>query len=168
MFRQKTAILISLVAAVLLILAAVSLSSLTASISVMLTPEAFLPYVAGQSKPTVAGLPDLTITYVTITLEDPTCYDGESLGLRAHIANLGVGHAGAFVVEINDAAASVDGLSGGASTSVWLPGYTHEPFVVVDATDLVVESNEDNNAFHELVPIPTLPPPCAFLTETPP
>lgn len=167
MAHQEAALLIGMAAALVLVLAAVLLSGLPNSMDLGLTPNTSLPFAFGEPKPTVAGLPDLTTTGVSITLEDPACYDGESMGLRATIANIGLGFAGAFVVEIDGTAALVDGLAGGASTSIWLPGYSQEPSVVVDATDLVVESNEDNNVFHELVPVPTLPPPCAVLTDIP-
>ena len=122
---------------------------------------------AGSENPE-QELPDLIVPYVSITLEDATCYDGSAMGLRARIQNIGLAPAGTFVVKIDAAAVTVDGLAAGETTSVWLPGTSGQPQVAADATDLVEESNEENNTFNNLVPIPTLPLPCDLLTKTPP
>lgn len=58
-------------------------------------------------------------------------------------------------------------LAAGASTSTWVPGYSSQPYIVIDAADQLLESDEENNVFNELLPIPTLPLPCADLTATP-
>jgi hypothetical protein len=89
--------------------------------------------------------------------------------VRLWIVNLGAA-AGPFVVEINGVQVPVaEGLPAGQSTSVWVPGYVNgaENVATVDATSLVAESNEENNAFSAMLPIPTPPPPCTAVPDTP-
>ena len=85
-----------------------------------------------------------------------------SLGLAAGIKNVGSGHAGPFVVEANGSRQTVTlELAPGQSTELWFPGYAGGvQEVLVDATFQVQESNEDNNRYSEMVPIPTPPPTC--------
>ena len=161
MVRVKRIFLLILGSAIFTgVVTTVTLTNSATPLSVTLTPQAYLPYLM-KEEPTPNGpLPDLTINYVRITLENASCYDGSSLGTRAVIANIGLGDAGPFVVDIDSTAVIVDGLAAGSTTSVWVPGYLLKPTVIVDATNMVPEANESNNFFHEYVPIPTLPLPC--------
>jgi len=168
MLLNKFGFLIMIGSAVILIMIAAACTGPAASIGVTSTPKVFLPLIENQTQSTETELPDLIVPYVSITLENATCYDGSAMGIRARVQNIGLGHAGPFVVEIDNGAITVDGLAAGESTSVWLPGTSSQPLVVADATDLVEESNEENNTFNELVPIPTLPLPCDLVTKTPP
>jgi hypothetical protein len=110
-------------------------------------------------------LPDLAIKYVKIELETGgDCdYTSTQLGLRVVIENTGDAGAGPFVVEANGAQQTVDeGLAAGETARLWFAGYKHggENTVIVDTAFQVQESDEDNNSFSQLVPIPTLPPTC--------
>ena len=153
----------AIVAAVVVILAAVVFSSPAASIGVTQTSDDFLPFVAKE--PAGSGLPDLIINSISITLEDPTCYDGNKpFGLRVFMENAGLGDAGSFVIEVEGVTAVVNGLAAGERSSVWLRAYSVQPLAIIDATNLVAESDEENNVYNELLPVATLPPPCAILT----
>jgi hypothetical protein len=131
--------------------------------------------LSGSSTPTVTPiapgesassqpLPDLAITYVQIDLETGgDCdYTSTNLGIRVWIENLGNADAGAFVVEVNGIQQMVaGGLVAGETISVWFKGYVNGAnTVLVDATDQIRESREDNNSFSERLPVPTLPPTC--------
>ena len=90
-------------------------------------------------------------------------YTSTALGLRVSIDNQGDSPAGPFVVVAYGAQAiEVPGLESGAAVSLWLEGYAYssENTVLVDATHMVVESDESNNVVARLLPIPTLPPAC--------
>ncbi|HSJ53860.1 MAG TPA: PEGA domain-containing protein, partial [Anaerolineae bacterium] len=113
-------------------------------------------------------LADLLPQRASIELETGgACVDGATdLGVRVWIENAGAA-AGPFVVEVNGVQVSLaEGLAAGQSTSVWVAGYRagQENVAVVDVTSAVPESNEENNAFSAMLPIPTLPPAC---TATP-
>lgn len=123
---------------------------------IMVIPAA----VSCSSSAAPEELPDLTVNSVAVTLEDPKCYDGSPMGLRIHVSNRGLGDAALFVVKANDTSVDVEGLAAGESTSVWVASYSLEPDVSVDATNLVDESDEENNTFKGMIPIPTLPAPC--------
>jgi hypothetical protein len=114
--------------------------------------------------PASTPLPDLVVHRVWIELETGgSCdYSSTQLGVRVLIENTGEADARAFVVEANGTQQRVPGLSAGETISLWFPGYAAggENTVVVDATMLVEETNEDNNDFSEMVPMPTLPPTC--------
>lgn len=122
----------------------------------------FLPFIARPQ----TGLPDLWVSNVTITIEDPTCYNGQPLGVRAWVQNIGTADSAPFVVEVNSTPYTITtGLAAGETISVWSHQMNGgQETVLVDATELVAESNEQNNLFSEQVAIPTAPPPC---TATP-
>ena len=138
------------------------------------------PPQGGASDSTGAGtlLPDLVITGIAVQLESGgDCgYTSTALGLRVSIKNQGDNPAGPFVVvAYGSQAIEVPGLESGAAVSLWLEGYAYsgENTVLVDATHMVVESDESNNVVARLLPIPTLPPTCtptpsALSSPTPP
>ena len=137
-------------------------------------PPCDTPTPTATATPTstpIGDLPDLIVSYVQVTLENPLpCYDGSPLGTRATIANIGSANAGSFAVEINGVQATISSLITGGSTSVWVPGYQYigqQTVVVADVSNMVSESNETNNTFVSQVPIPTPPPPCDTPTPTP-
>jgi alpha-tubulin suppressor-like RCC1 family protein len=122
------------------------------------------------SKP---DLPDLVVTAVRIELETggSCAFTSTTLGTRVEFRNAGTGDAGPFVVEFNGQQMTYsDGLAAGEDGDIWFPtnNYPGLTDVMLDATFLVTESNEDNNTFSQSVPIPTLPPTCTpTMTETP-
>lgn len=134
------------------------------------TTPYYTPTATATHTPTPVGsLPDLTISSVQVTLENPIpCNDGSPLGTRANIANSGNDNAGSFTVEINSVQTTINGLAAGASTSVWVPGYlSGQPTVAIaDVLNTVTESDENNNVFSGFVPVPTPPPPCDTPTPT--
>jgi hypothetical protein len=119
----------------------------------------------GETPQSGQPLADLLIQRASIELEaGGLCIDGlAELGVRLWIENAGSLDAGPFVVEVNGVQVPVSGgLPAGQSTSLWVAGYVAggENTAVVDAASQVPESNEGNNAFSGMLPIPTLPPPC--------
>ena len=107
-------------------------------------------------------LPDLQVA-IKIELESGgACnYSSTSLGLRVRVENLGGGQAGPFIVEANGSQQiAVPGLEPAQTVMLWFRGYLSQNTVSVDATDQVKESDETNNTFAGIVPIPTLPPTC--------
>lgn len=106
------------------------------------------------------SLPDLLVERAKIELETPgPCIAGpEPLGVRAIIANRGEAGAGPFLVQINDSQVQVSqGLPAGEAVAVWAEGYVSgaENRILVDAAAQVEESDEENNLFAQMVPIPT-------------
>lgn len=90
-------------------------------------------------------------------------FSSTELGTRVTVANAGDADAGPFVIQVGDAQQRVpNGLAAGQTTPVWFAraAYGSETTVIVDATRQIDESNEDNNTFWQMVPIPTLPPTC--------
>jgi hypothetical protein len=126
------------------------------------------PTLAQPQTPS-SSLPDLLVQQVKIELETPgPCMLALApLGVRAVIKNVGPVDAGPFAVQINDSQVQVSqGLTAGEQTSVWAPGYASgiENRVLVDAASQIPESDEDNNLFAQMVPIPT---PLLTCTPTP-
>ncbi len=114
------------------------------------------------------GVPDLIVQQMSIELQTGNaCYTSTQLGVRVVIKNQGSATAAApFVVDVNGNQQTVTmSLVAGATTSLWFSGYqTGTNTATVDATFVVVESNESNNVHGKSLPIPTLPAPC---TPTP-
>jgi hypothetical protein len=122
---------------------------------------------------TPVPLPDLAIQYVKIELETGGDCDFTStqLGTTVVVKNLGGADAGPFVVEVNGSQQRIEaGLAAGQTASLWFEGYASggETRVVVDATSQVAESDEGNNTFVQMVPIPTLPATCTPPPASPP
>ncbi|MCI0712376.1 MAG: hypothetical protein L0154_19635, partial [Chloroflexi bacterium] len=116
----------------------------------------------------VTPLPDLYVQQVRIELENGTnCNSG--LGTSVWIHNQGSADAGPFDVMINSTTLSVASLDAGQTAYLWTSDYQYlspETEVVVDVNNDVAESDESNNTFFALVPIPTLPAQCMW-TDTP-
>jgi hypothetical protein len=91
-----------------------------------------------------------------------------SASIDVCIANRGGGAAGGFVVSVSGKQFGVGGLAAGAEScfSVPLPSFGHAD-VIVDATNAVPESNEENNQASFNVPILTPPPTCSPSSGTP-
>ncbi|MCS6849065.1 MAG: PA14 domain-containing protein [Anaerolineae bacterium] len=127
-----------------------------------------IPTRAPPETPTpgpIGPLPDLTIASVAIELETgASCaYVSTQLGIRVVVQNIGNASAGPFLVEANNQRqlAPTSTLAPGQTTSLWFPGFTTGPnLVVVDPSNMVVESSKDNNAFNGPLPVPTLPATC--------
>lgn len=125
--------------------------------------------ISGDSTPqppaTTAGpLPELNLLSVAIELETgASCaYVSTQLGIRVIVQNTGNAPAGPFLVQANNQQQLVqNGLAPGQTASLWFPGFTTGPnVVVVDPTGMVVESNKNNNTFDGPLPVPTLPATC--------
>lgn len=122
--------------------------------------------------PTPSQLPDLTITGLSIELEtgDSCDYTSTTVGARVTVFNNGDVAAAPFVVAVNgQQKLIVGGLGVKAATTVWIGAPGSPVTAIVDATSLVVESNETNNSRTELLlPTPPLPPTCTpTVTPTP-
>jgi len=109
--------------------------------------------------------PDLVVAGVRIELEKgrSCAYGSTELGTHVTVRNQGEEGTGPFYVEANGARELVAaGLGAGEELSLWLPGHVFGDVTVatVDAASQVRESDEENNTFSEMVPIPTLPASC--------
>jgi hypothetical protein len=117
-------------------------------------------------------LPDLTANGIRIELQNPSCFTpGDPSGVRLNIVNNGQAAAGSFVVRVNNADQTVNGLGSGESITLFFSG-SNSPMnnpvsVLVDATGLITESDENNNSISQMVPVPTPPLPCITPTFTP-
>jgi len=115
-------------------------------------------------------LPDLTIGGMFIQLQNPSCLmPGDPLGVRIGITNNGQAAAGSFVVRVDGVDQTVSGLGVGETTILFFSGYHYPVTAAVDPANLIPESDENNNARSEMVPVPTPPLPCPTSTPaTPP
>jgi hypothetical protein len=85
------------------------------------------------------------------------------LGIRIGFRNQGGSATGPFVVDVNgNEQTFAGGLAGGASGQLWFGGYVYpgNNVATVDATSLVVESDETNNTHTKTPAIPTPPVTC--------
>ena len=118
----------------------------------------------------LTSLPDLIIKSMYLEMEGrhSNCVDAYSTyGIGVLVENIGLASAPAFVVDMNGAQQQVDsGLAAGQFISLFFAGTTpsgrYEAFA--DATNQVVERQEDNNTLSFLAPTPTPPLLC---TATP-
>jgi len=118
----------------------------------------------------LTSLPDLIIKSMYLEMEGrhSNCVDAYSTyGIGVLVENIGLTSARAFVVDMNGARLQVDsGLAAGQFISLFFAGTTpsgrYEAFA--DATNQVVERQEDNNTLSFLAPTPTPPLLC---TATP-
>lgn len=166
MFRIKqiSVVIGCFVAVIVIALVGFSSSAVSGDTAPLL--DTFLPIVV---KP-VPQLPDLTVPFVKITLQNnPPCYSGQPLGTEAVIENIGLAGAGAFVVNINGTPAAVNGLAMAASQKVWVNGYKsgQSTIVFADSTNVIAELNENNNVFNGILQMPTAPAPCPTVTPIP-
>jgi hypothetical protein len=111
----------------------------------------------------VAPLPDLVSTGWR-SLDHPACGVRPTATLIICVANVGDGHAGRFVVSVDGLETSdivIEGLEAGeeqCGATDW-PSQESSVVVLVDATDAVEESREDNNAETYVIPTPFPTPP---------
>ena len=107
-------------------------------------------------------LPDLKLGTMTITLEDPSCLkpSGNVMGIRVPVVNQGQAAATSFTVQVNDAQQSVNGLGVGEMVILFFPGSWYQVTAIVDPNFMIAESDESNNSFTGMLPIPTAPLPC--------
>ncbi len=114
----------------------------------------------------IYNLPDLIISNITYNGGTPQCgTHPPDLGARVWVQNVGAAAAGAFVIEVNGSQQqTVPGLAVGEEVSLVFGGVLGQVTAVADATNQITESNESNNSFSTILPIPTQPPPC---TPTP-
>ncbi len=121
--------------------------------------------VTVQLAPT-GNLPDLIISDITYNGGTPQCgTHPPDLGARVWVANIGNAPAGSFVVEVNNTwQQTVEELAAGEQLSLVFGGALGPVTAVADATNLLEESDESNNSFSTILPVPTQPPPC---TPTP-
>lgn len=118
----------------------------------------------------LASLPDLTIKLMYLEMEgrQSNCVEAYTpYGIRVLVENIGLANAGPFVVDLNGARQQVDeGLAAGQVVELHFAGTVpsggYEAYA--DATNQVIEHQEDNNSFSFLAPTPTPPPLC---TATP-
>ncbi len=118
-------------------------------------------------------LADLSVGSVNITLENvPQCMtpqDSTNLGVKVDILNLGSLPAGPFDVTVNGQTATFTGqIIPGDIGTVWVASSDTNVQIVVDPTNQVEETDETNNVFEQIVPIPTLPIPCTPTPEPAP
>jgi hypothetical protein len=101
-----------------------------------------------------------------IELQNSSCFSpGDLLGVRVSIKNNGQAAAGAFTVNVNGTEQIVNGLGMGETTTIFFPGYSHPVTANVDSTNLIAESDENNNSRSEFLPVPTPPLPCVTPSE---
>jgi hypothetical protein len=114
-----------------------------------------------QTPSPVNNLPDLKIVAIHYELQNSSCLQaGDVFGVRVWIKNQGQGAAGSFMVQMNEAQLPVNGLGTGETTVLFFPGDRNPVTAVIDPTSMVVESDETNNSYAGMLPIPTPPLPC--------
>jgi hypothetical protein len=134
----------------------------------IIPPPSVTPTGTGSITPTLTRtptpgqlLPDLAIETVKMELQVISCLSpGNPLGVRVFFENTGEVAAGSFVVNVNGVTQTVNGLPADAGGAVFFVGAGNPVTVTLDSTNLVAESNETNNTFSGMVPIPTAPLPC--------
>jgi hypothetical protein len=119
-------------------------------------------------------LPDLIIKLMYIEMEgrNGTCVSAYTpYGTRVIIENIGSFDSGSFIVSMNEDFKEVEnGLLAGQSIEFHFAGTTPNGRydAIADATDLIGESQEDNNYLTYFAPTPTPPLLCtATPTKTP-
>jgi WD40 repeat protein len=114
-------------------------------------------------------LPDLTIRGVTVLSDSPDSCPSPDQTLRmiVQVENDGQAPAGQFMIKLNtDQQLVHNGLGAGQTVALSFPGYDSFPEILVDATSLVVESDESNNSYFRQLDLPTPAIDCA-VTATP-
>jgi subtilase family serine protease len=100
-----------------------------------------------------------------IELQNPSCLlPNDPLGVRVFIRNDGQAAATSFVVNVNGATQTISGLDANVTLSVFFTGFNNPVTATVDSTNIVPESNENNNTLTQMLAVPTAPFPC---TPTP-
>ena len=104
---------------------------------------------------------ELSISDIHIEYQNTSCLvPGDANGVRVWVTNSGQVAAGSFVVRVNGVDQSINGLGIGETTTLFFPGYTDLVPSLVDATNAVIESNENNYRLDFLSVSPP-PAPCA-------
>ena len=135
------------------------------------TPQTPAPATPLPNQPTIppqtavpGSPPDLVVGNVAFDYQPGVnCLAVTTLGLRAEVRNIGGTPTGLFVVKINGSDVTVGtGLQPNQTIVLWAPNYkpNAENQVIVDSTNNVAESNEQNNQFVVTLPAPTTLPAC--------
>ncbi len=114
-------------------------------------------------------LPDLTIRSVTVLSDASNGCPAANQSLRTivQVENVGQAPAGQFIIKLDSDQQLVhNGLAAGQTLALSFPGYDSFPEIMVDATSLVVESDESNNLYFRGLDLPTPSQDCA-ITPTP-
>ncbi|MCI0710590.1 MAG: hypothetical protein L0154_10560 [Chloroflexi bacterium] len=128
------------------------------------TPTSTPPPVPTVTPSLTSGQPDLYVQSARIELQNGTVCD--TWGTGVDIYNQGDAAAGPFHVLVDGVELSVPGLAAGQTAYVWKSGTANPTNITVDSQGEVSESNEANNGFSMMLPIPTLPIECTW-TDTP-
>lgn len=121
------------------------------SVSLMSDPSALCPLL-DESSPPLDG--DYRNDDALTALDSP-------FSINIRVENQGDRSAGPFIVQLNlDQQLVNPGLQPGEVKEIIFPGYNSLPRVMVDATSLVVESDETNNQIFQRLNLPTPAPEC--------
>jgi len=134
-------------------------------------PGTVIPGVTQTPTPPPSNLPDLVIGTVSIDYQPGVdCTVAPQLGLRFDVRNVGGVPTGLFVVRVNGTDLTVGtGLQANQSIQLWAPGYAQgQNQIIIDSTNNVAESNEQNNQVFLSVPVPTSSPRCQPTNLPPP
>ncbi len=115
--------------------------------------------------PTATDIPlaDLTIKSIDMEIRNgEICEDLLSrMEVIIEVLNQGQAKTGPFAVKVNDRSHYViGGLDTGETIQLRLPGVNEHTIILVDSSDIVPESYEDNNQITQQFVIPTLPANC--------
>lgn len=96
---------------------------------------------------TTTSKPDLTISSMQVINPtfNGTCAQNTSQALRVVVANIGTANAGAFVVTVNSQQFNVPSLAAGQSTTLDATSFAPTNQATADSTNVIAESNENNN-----------------------
>jgi WD40 repeat protein len=111
-------------------------------------------------------LPDLVIRNITVLSDSPNGCITPDVTLRTivQVENLGQAPASQFVVKLNNDQQLVhNGLGVGQTLALTFPGYDSFPEALVDATSLVIESDESNNQSFQALDLPTPAAECSII-----
>jgi len=123
------------------------------------------PYLTSTTPP----MPDLVVVSVELVSEtEAVCPPpGQAYQVKVVVANKGNAPAGPFVTRLEvDEQLVGSGLQPGEKVEVFFPYSDPKSRGMVDATGLVIESNENNNQISALLDLPTPAPEC-IATATP-
>jgi hypothetical protein len=105
---------------------------------------------------------------ISIQFDANNCYTSTNLGTYVTVQNIGQANAGAFTVTLNNSLSLrvAAGLTASNSVTLWFPTQAFSTTATADSGNEIAESNELNNTLAQILPIPTLPPPCKTATPT--
>ena len=119
--------------------------------------------------PTTSTLPDLSISSITLNTDPEDRCDPLSGNetIQILLVNLGQIASPPFSIQINGKTQTVEeGLLPKGVLTVQLKGYTSQITAIVDSKNQVKESDEENNTYRQVFPLPTTHPTC-LLQPTP-